>query len=149
MVSYYRTVGNGRVFRYTVSCTVEQSSHSFGEVVLLAEFPRFFSSSLEFVEQGLHNECFRVRGRGERRDTSWLPGWSRSLIWIGDRLVVEGWSRPEGSLRGCVFLQLAEEHEGGMRRPQCEVYVLGLHARGARGPASRVADVLVRGTLMA
>ena len=56
-------------------------------------------------------------------------------------MVVEGWSRPVGSLRGCVFLQVAEEHEGGMRRPHREVYVFGLQDRGIRGPASRVADV--------
>ncbi len=56
-------------------------------------------------------------------------------------MVVEGWSRSVGSLRGCVFLQVAEEQEGGMRRPHREVYVLGLQDRGVRGPASRVADV--------
>ncbi len=39
---------------------------------------------------------------------------------------LRGWSQLVGSLGGGIFLQLAEEHEGGMRRPHREVYVLGL-----------------------
>ena len=39
---------------------------------------------------------------------------------------LRGWSRPVGSLGGCVFLQVAEEQEGGLRRPHREVYVLRL-----------------------
>ena len=107
---------------------------------MVAEFLRCFFGSLEFVEQGLQNERFKVRGRGERRDSSRLPGWSRSL-WIGDRLVVEGWSRPVGSLRGYVFLQVAEEQEGGLRRSHGDVCVLGLQDSGARGPPPGIADV--------
>ncbi len=45
------------------------------------------------------------------------------------------------SLGGCVFLQVAEERVGGLRRPDREVYVLGLQDRRVRGPASHVADV--------
>ena len=57
-------------------------------------------------------------------------------------MVVEGWSRPVGSLGGCVFLQVAEDQEGSLRRSHREVYVLGLQDRGVRRPASRVADVI-------
>ncbi len=46
-----------------------------------------------------------------------------------------------GSLGGGVFLQVAEEHEGGLRRPHREVCVLRLEDRGARGPGPGVADV--------
>ena len=46
-----------------------------------------------------------------------------------------------GYLGGCVFLQVAEVHEGGMNRPHRKVYVLGLQDRGICGQASRVADV--------
>ena len=46
-----------------------------------------------------------------------------------------------GTLGECAFLHVAKEQEGGLSRPHREVYVLGLQNRGARGPASRVADV--------
>ena len=46
-----------------------------------------------------------------------------------------------GSLGGGVFLQVAEEREGGLRMPHREVYVLGLQDRGAHGPVPCVADV--------
>jgi len=54
---------------------------------------------------------------------------------------LRGLSRLVGSLGGYVFLQVAEEQEGGLRRPHREVCVLGLHDSGARGPAPRVSDV--------
>ena len=41
----------------------------------------------------------------------------------------------------CVFLRVAEEQEGGLRRPHREVCVLGLQDRGVRGLASCVSDV--------
>ncbi len=45
-----------------------------------------------------------------------------------------------GSLGKGVFLEVAEEQEGGMRMPY-QVYVLGLEDRGARGLVRDVADV--------
>ena len=41
-----------------------------------------------------------------------------------------------------VFLQVAEEEEGGLRRPHGEVYLLELQDSGLCGPAPGIADVL-------
>ena len=58
----------------------------------------------------------------------------------GPRFVVER-SGPR-LLCGAVFLQVAEEQEGGLRRLHGEVHVLGLHDSGLYGPAPRIADVI-------
>ncbi len=54
---------------------------------------------------------------------------------------LRGLSRLVGSIGEYVFLQVAEEQEGSLRRPHREVCVLGLHDSEARGPAPRVVDV--------
>jgi hypothetical protein len=59
----------------------------------------------------------------------------------GPLVCLREWSRPVVSVRGCVFLQVAEEYEGGLRRHHREVYVLGLKNRGVHKPSPRVADV--------